>query len=172
IVPSAISDPKNSSGILGTVLSELWRIVSHSPLLLAMVIVAGLGLAVSVFRFFRWLPVTSQPKDPMRRFQGDLRAHVMRRAGARCEHHGLVGARCRQTEHLHVDHIHPHSKGGGTTVRNGQALCSRHNKQKAAKIPYQWQVRRLQSRRRGYFPSGEPVEVVRRERAAKYGSSV
>jgi hypothetical protein len=63
----------------------------------------------------------------------------------------------------------PHSRGGTTTVGNGQALCSRHNRAKAAHIPFEWQVRRMVKRRAGYFPIGESVAVVRRQAHAVIG---
>jgi hypothetical protein len=59
--------------------------------------------------------------------------------------------RCTETEKLHADHVHPHSKGGSTTVANGQVLCSRHNKQKAARIPFNWELWRLEKQRASYF---------------------
>ncbi|MGV8972821.1 MAG: HNH endonuclease [Rhodoglobus sp.] len=98
----------------------------------------------------------------MRRYAGADRAAILYRAGARCEHVGLLSGRCDVTEKLHADHIHPHSKGGSTTVGNGQALCSRHNKQKAARIPYGWELRRLERRRASYSPPGISLTVVRR----------
>jgi 5-methylcytosine-specific restriction endonuclease McrA len=48
----------------------------------------------------------------------------------------LLFGRRKETEKLHTDHVHPRSKGGSKTVANAQVLCSRHNKQKAARIPF------------------------------------
>ena len=64
------------------------------------------------------------------------RADILSCAGNRCERHSLLFGRRKETEKLHADHVHPHSKGGSTTVANAQVLCSRHNKQKAARIPF------------------------------------
>ncbi len=87
---------------------------------------------------------------------------VVNRSGHRCEHHPVVGGRCRATEDLQADHVHPHSRGGATAVENAQALCRRHNKRKSARVPWDWQLRRLAHRRAAYFPPGAPTAVVRR----------
>jgi hypothetical protein len=124
--------------------------------------VLAAGILGRVFRAIRWAPITTAPKDPQRRFSGSERAVIMARAGGRCEFHGLLGGRCCQTERLHADRVHPHSRGGSTTVANGQVLCSRHNKEKAARIPFEWELRRIEKRRRTYFPQGMSGTVVRR----------
>ena len=64
------------------------------------------------------------------------------------------------------DHVHPHSRGGATAVETGQALCRRHNKQKSARVPWQWELSRLAQRRESYFPVGTPTAVLR------YGAAV
>lgn len=101
--------------------------------------------------------------------EGRKRAVIISRAGGRCEFHGLIGGRCRQTESLHADHVHPRSRGGSSSVSNAQALCSRHNKQKAARIPYQWELRRLEKPQagrsreyRGGPANARPGQVARR----------
>jgi 5-methylcytosine-specific restriction endonuclease McrA len=139
---------------------------SASPWTIGFAVLVAVGMLVRVFRFFRWLTLTSSTRDPQRRFAGADRAAIMRRAGGRCEFHGLMGGRCRATDKLQADHIHPHSRGGTTTVGNGQSLCARHNKAKAAHIPFEWQVRRMVKRRAGYFPIGESTAVVRRDSPA------
>jgi 5-methylcytosine-specific restriction endonuclease McrA len=115
-----------------------------------------------IYRAIMWAPIAAAVRDPVRRFAGTDRAAVLSRAGGRCERHGLLFGRCQETEKLHADHIHPHSKGGSTTVANGQVLCSRHNKQKAARIPFNWELRRLEKQRASYFPPGVSGAVVRR----------
>jgi hypothetical protein len=101
-------------------------------------------------------------RDPVRRFGGMDRAAILLRSGGRCEQYGLLFGRCKQTEKLHADYVRPHSKGGSTTVANGQVLCSRHNKQKAARIPFDWELRRLEKKRSSYFPAVVSGAVVRR----------
>jgi HNH endonuclease/Homing endonuclease associated repeat len=49
-----------------------------------------------------------------------LRAQVLMRDGAACR---LCGASVRSGAKLQVDHIHPWSKGGETTIENLQILC-------------------------------------------------
>ena len=154
--------PAKSPDISGPVLHGFAQAL-HNPTVAAMVGLLAVGMAVRGFRFCAYLSLTSAKRDPMRRFGGAERTAVMRRAGGRCEFRGLIGGRCRATEKLEADHIHPWARGGSTTVRNGQALCSRHNREKAARIPFAWEVRRLERRRAAYFPTGEPREVVRRE---------
>ena len=48
-------------------------------------------------------------------------------AGNRCEICGAV------LTDFHADHVKPHSKGGPTTLNNGQALCPPCNLKKADK---------------------------------------
>ena len=54
---------------------------------------------------------------------------------------GLVRARynykcnyCGCTENLHIDHVHPYSKGGGNNIENLQLLCQPCNSKKSAKL--------------------------------------
>jgi len=101
-------------------------------------------------------------RDRVRIFPLALYRQVMNRAGRRCEHHSLIFGRCKATDQLEADHIHPHSRGGQTALQNGQALCRRHNRWKRAKVPFWWNIQALQRRRRTYFPSWADVHVVRR----------
>jgi 5-methylcytosine-specific restriction endonuclease McrA len=101
------------------------------------------------------------PKDPQRRFSGFQREEIFTRAGNRCEHHSWPFGRCGETDHLQADHVHPHSWGGATAIENGQVLCRRHNKQKAARVPWNWQLARLARRRGAYFPPDTPRAVIR-----------
>jgi hypothetical protein len=100
-------------------------------------------------------------RDPVRRFSRADKAAIEARAGGRCEQYGWLTKRCRQTEHLEADHVHPHSRGGQTAVANGQALCREHNWAKRARVPFGWQLRALERRRVGYFPTGVSGRVVR-----------
>ncbi|WP_217638083.1 HNH endonuclease signature motif containing protein [Geodermatophilus poikilotrophus] len=92
---------------------------------------------------------------------GPKKAQLLERAGQRCERHSWLLGRCRATEALQADHVHPHSRGGATDVANGQALCRRHNRGKAARVPWGWELARMQRRRRAYFTPGSVTAVVR-----------
>lgn len=162
---SPAPSPSNGTNPLPTIFHTVshgfWAAVTSSPFTALLFAVLALGIAIRIFRVLRWLPLTAAPRDSVRRFSPADRALIMRHAGGRCEHASL-GGRCRVTENLQADHVHPHSRGGSTFVGNGQALCSRHNKQKAARIPFNWQLRALEKRRRSYFPEGASGAVVRR----------
>jgi len=58
-------------------------------------------------------------RDPRRTFSRAQKAVLLGRAGHRCEHHTWLLGRCRETEALQADHVHPHSRGGATDVANG-----------------------------------------------------
>ena len=49
---------------------------------------------------------------------------ILKRGGYRC---AICGVTRAAGVSLHVDHVRPRSKGGQSTVANGQVLCSRHN---------------------------------------------
>lgn len=54
---------------------------------------------------------------------------VKARDGDRCQYRDLVTNRqCSAQQHLQLEHIHPLAKGGQTTAKNLQLLCSTHNK--------------------------------------------
>lgn len=57
-----------------------------------------------------------------------LRALVLMRDGGKCR---LCGSSPHDGAVLHVDHIHPWSKGGETTIENLQILCAKCNSGKA-----------------------------------------
>lgn len=68
-------------------------------------------------------------KDPKRPFSRDQRVVIWRRDKGICQG-------CKKNvkfEHMHADHITPHSKGGATKIENGQTLCSVCNAKKGAK---------------------------------------
>lgn len=98
-------------------------------------------------------------KDPQRAFSAAQRTAGFARCQNRCEHISLLGRRCK-AQAVHGDHIWPHSRGGATTLANFAGLCARHNLVKGARTPSRMAIRRLERRRRAYFPPGQPVEVV------------
>lgn len=101
------------------------------------------GLVMIAERRRRW-------RDPLRLFSGQQKRELLVRAGDRCEHKSPLWRRCRQTRWLEADHIRPWALGGRTELWNGQILCHRHNRRKAARFTtpiYRW---RLERRRREY----------------------
>lgn len=156
-----------ASNLIGTILGSvghgIWLEATSSPWIGGVFCLLIVYLVARVYHAIRWAPVAAAGLDPLRLFTGVDRAEIVSRAGGRCERHGLLFGRCKETEKLHADHVHPHSKGGSTTVSNGQVLCSRHNAQKAARIPFNWELRRLDNQRVSYFPKGVNGTVVRRE---------
>ena len=157
------SSTKTTLGAIAhAVWDGLWSAATSSPLMGALFAIAAAIVGLRIYRFFRWLSLTSADRDPQRRFLGNDRLTIMARAGGRCEFHGLLGGRCRAREKLQADHVHPHSRGGSTSVGNGQALCVRHNRSKAARIPFEWELRRLAKCRAAYYPAGISGVVVRR----------
>jgi len=125
------------------------------------VLIALLVVRASV-RSARNLVHSGHARDAVRTFSRADKITILTRAGGRCEHHSWLGGRCDQTLGLEADHVHPHSRGGWTDLANGQALCRRHNKAKAARVPWGWELNRLSRHRTNYFAPGTPTEVVRR----------
>ena len=149
--------------LVHSIFAGVWREISTSPWTLALLMFLTCCAALNVYRQFRWLPLTSAALDPAHRLTRSERAQIVALAGHRCEHRAWPFRRCDSMADLHVDHVHPHSQGGSTSIGNSQVLCARHNKVKAARIPYNWQLRSLERRRRNYFPAGVSGAVVRRK---------
>jgi hypothetical protein len=99
--------------------------------------------------------------DRVRRFSMAEYREIMNRAGWQCEHHSILSGRCTRTEGLEADHVHPYSRGGATAMANSQALCVAHNKVKAAKVPFWWNLLLLQYRRKKYFSPSDDRRIVR-----------
>jgi 5-methylcytosine-specific restriction endonuclease McrA len=135
--------------------------IAHSPwwvdALLAVVVLSA------VVRSARGIVHSGHSKDAVRRFSQAERRMIFVRAGNRCEHHFPIFGRCRATTGLEADHVHPHSRGGWTSVSNGQALCHRHNREKSARVPWNWQLNNLGKRRATYFVPGHDPAVVRHQ---------
>ena len=96
-------------------------------------------------------------RDPVRLFTPAQKLAARERCGGRCEHIGTFW-RCR-AEGTAGDHIYPWSRGGRTIESNLQMLCTSHNSSKGAKVPSRRQIRRLERRRRRYFPPGADVKI-------------
>jgi hypothetical protein len=149
--------------MLHSLWTGIWSAATSSPLVGALFAIAVAG---AVIRFARSAIHGGYARDPIRRFTVADKALILARAGGRCEHHAWLRGRCRQTERLEADHIHPWSRGGQSAIANGQAVCKRHNRAKRATIPYGWQLRGLEKRRATYFPAGISGAVVRRRRTS------
>src|SRR5674476_1602088 len=107
------SSTSNAIGrIFGSLGHGMWLAATSSPWLGAVFCLLILSVVARIYRAFRWAPIASAGLDPSRRFGGRDRATILSRAGARCERHSLLFGRCKETEKLHADHVHPHSKGG------------------------------------------------------------
>lgn len=162
--PSSPTGPDVGS-ILHSLAHSLWMTVSSSPWV---GVVFGLVLVSAIVRFVRGVIHSGRTNDPVRLFSGADRRVIFARAGNRCEFVYPVFGRCRARTNLHADHVHPHSRGGWTSIRNGQALCAQHNREKSARVPWDWQLARLAKRRAGYFvPLHDPVVVRHRPRGSE-----
>ncbi len=102
-------------------------------------------------------------RDPRRAFTSAQRREGNQRAGERCEFDRFLFFRCKGPAQ-HGDHWYPWSKGGATELGNYVAACAKHNLAKSAKTPTLWQTRRLEHRRRNYFPEGVPTAAGQKYR--------
>jgi hypothetical protein len=83
---------------------------------------------VYINRVLRDLP-NLVPKDEQRGFTTEQKVAIWRRDDGICQN-------CKEKvafEEMHADHVKPHSRGGRTTVDNGQTLCASCNLSKGAK---------------------------------------
>lgn len=101
-----------------------------------------------------------RPRDPQRLYDAEQRRIMRDRAGHRCEHNGPLAPRCSGSAD-EADHIHPWSRGGATSLENGQYLCRRHNNSKSNWKPTGLYIWRLQRRRLDYFPAGCEIRIWR-----------
>jgi hypothetical protein len=157
--PSPSPTPTSPSQlIVHDLLRSIWAGVTSSPIVLGLLVLLAVGAFVRAARRIRWATI---PRDPVRRFSRADKAVILARAGGRCERHGWIIGRCRLGDGLQADHVHPHSKGGRTSLANGQALCKRHNRKKSAHVPYRWELKQLARHRLTYYPPGVPGIVLR-----------
>jgi 5-methylcytosine-specific restriction endonuclease McrA len=140
------------------VVRGIWEQIQAHPWLGALLAVLVVRACV---RAARALIHSVHARDATRTFSRAEKIAILSRAGGRCEQHSWVAGRCGETVGLEADHVHPHSRGGWTALANGQALCRRHNKAKAARVPWGWELDRLNRRRADYFPAGVATRVVR-----------
>lgn len=118
---------------------DLITLAVRTALILAVTYAITARLIAAVRRFL--------PRDPVRIFTADQKRYLMAQAGARCEHRPLLWFRCFRNTRLQADHIMPWSRGGRTTIENGQMLCATHNRRKTNRIPSPLYRARIRLRR-------------------------
>ena len=150
--------------IVGEVLRSVLAAVFSTPWLVGLLVLLAIRKVVLLGR---GILHGGHARDPRRAFSRAEKALLLERAGHRCEHHSWLLGRCRETEALQADHVHPHSRGGATDVANGQALCKRHNRKKAARVLWGWELARLERRRQAYFPPGSVAAAMGRASARR-----
>lgn len=91
--------------------------------------------------FFEYLnnnDLEIKEKDEKRAFSELERIQIYRRDKGVCQECKREGKPERETEvswsEYQADHVFPHSKGGKTTLANGELLCRYHNQSKGAKV--------------------------------------
>jgi 5-methylcytosine-specific restriction endonuclease McrA len=129
---------------------------TYRPLVVAVAVVWGLLFVIKLVR--KLIPVTV---DSQRLYTKQEKMQGFARAGGRCEMEGFLWFRCRRKAE-HGDHHYPHSRGGATTMANFVAACARCNTSKGAKVPGLLATKRMESRRKSYFPKGINVAVGER----------
>lgn len=143
--------------IFSTLIAEFEKLVGiGQPLLIAIAVLFALGFVLKVARKFKRIH-----KDGARLYSERDRNIGFARAGGRCEMEGFLWFRCSRAA-KHGDHHYPHSRGGATTMQNFVAACAKCNMSKGAKVPTRMASKRMENRRRKYFPKGVPVTVGER----------
>jgi hypothetical protein len=95
-------------------------------------------------------------RDPRRQFSREQVQEGLERAGGICELEAVYRRRCARAA-AHGTHFIPWSVGGSTTMENFVAACSRCKRFRKQRFPSPGTQRRLEERRRSYFPPGTPV---------------
>ncbi|MDG7036928.1 MAG: DUF262 domain-containing protein [Nitrososphaerota archaeon] len=85
-------------------------------------------LDIMLYKFLEYVP-NLQLKDNMREFDRHQKLAIYYRDGGKCKM-CMEDAQEIPFDKVWFDHIIPWSKGGPTTVENGQVLCEEHNRQK------------------------------------------
>lgn len=143
---------------IGTITSVGKMLIDNGQTVL--IVAALIFVASLVLKFYRVF--NKPPKDEERLYSKQDRMIGFARAGGRCEMDGFLWFMRCSREAKHGDHHYPHSKGGATTMQNFVAACVRCNTSKGAKVPTYWATKRIQNRRRKYFPKGIPVTAGER----------
>lgn len=160
------STPLAPEDLLATITAKYeelaWMV---KPLLIIIAVLFVWSFVLKIARKFKRVY-----KDGERLYTSRDRRIGFARAGNRCEMDGYFWfLRCKR-EAKHGDHHYPHSRGGATSMQNFVAACVRCNTSKGAKIPTRSATKRMERRRRKYFPKGVPVTVGERltQQSSKY----
>jgi len=100
-------------------------------------------------------------RDPLRKFSREQRREGLARAHGQCELE-VGGLRRCPNPATTGDHFFPWKKGGATVMTNFVAACASCDRRKGTSIPSPQSQRRLEDRRRSYFPAGVPVQAGER----------
>jgi hypothetical protein len=107
-------------------------LLTSSPLVAVVVVIAVL---VAVTGFVRHVIHGGHSRDPIRRFTRQDKTTLLALAWHRCEHHYPLHGRCKTTDRLEADHIHPWSRGGQTAIANGQSCATSTTRRSAPLCP-------------------------------------
>lgn len=130
--------------------------VPAATILLPALLLAGLGLAALWQRSQDRLR-----RDPRRQFSAEQRRAGLARAGGICELEAGYRRRCQRPA-THGVHFFPWPAGGSTTLENFAAACSRCRRFRGPGCPPPGAQRRLEERRRSYFPPEAAVTAGER----------
>ena len=82
------------------------------------------GLLIQIKKgIYKYNPAASSI-GPAKNFTKKVKEEILIRDGHRCVY---CGRSEQDGTKLHIDHIKPRSRGGKSTLENGQTLCSKHN---------------------------------------------
>lgn len=138
----------------GWVMDRIAQTPWQGQLVLAFVVIGLLWRLSLIVK--GWMPIS---KDTTRLYTHSQRMAATARCGGRCEHKPMFWFRCRETNGLQGDHVYPWSKGGQTIESNLQMLCGPHNRRKTNSVPSRLYIKRLEHRRKRYFPAGADPKV-------------
>ncbi|MDE3091986.1 MAG: HNH endonuclease, partial [Chloroflexota bacterium] len=113
--------------------------------------------------------------NQQREFSFEQRLAIYRKYGGICqwvdEDGTFCGVKCSWSD-WHADHIVPWSRGGSTTVANGQLLCPKHNLSKGANLPHENSGPEPEgnSRTAEWIPLSTPKSIRTSIKGPKYSS--
>src|SRR3712207_1719663 len=108
---ASMTEPETAGSSPGDLVDEVLQIglaeVLSTPWLVGLLAVFTLAKVVDLGRA---IVHGGHGRDPRRTFSRPDKVQILKRAGHRCERHSWLLGRCRETEALQADHIHPHSR--------------------------------------------------------------